>query len=239
MHGQMQAFVASAVEAFGLRGPLYRFGRSLPDDAEGETWLPERLSRSGYVGLELCGAAEFDTLPFPDATAQTVVWVGAWEFSSPPRRMVDEMTRIVAPGGVLLVAAPVKPRAHADRPDYWQLTPASVGRLLVGMDATMVGWQGEETCPHTVYGIGFKRPIQVEGLSGADRFLKDFQARLDRLAKRIGPMRRSMAVAKGYLRGREFRRQQRNQSHIQFLMHLPVDRNAEAGFLQDLAQYDS
>ncbi len=236
MYRRVQAFVASAADAFGLRGPLYRFGRSFPGDAGEKTWLPNCLRKPGYVGLELCGGNAFDALPFDDASAQTVLWTGEVEFSVTPQRIAEETARIIAPGGVLLMATPVKPSLQKNVKAYWQRTPVSIERLLAGMDMTMVGWQGAETCPHTIYGIGFKRPVPPGTLRGADRFLKDFQARLNRLAKQTGRVRQWMTVVQGCLCGREFRRQQRDRYRIQFSMHFSVNRSAKTVFPQDFWQ---
>ena len=117
-------------------------------------------------------------------------------------------------------------------PAYWRLTPRSVGRLLSGMEAVLVGWQGAEGFPHTVYGIGFKPPPTGAILEGTRRFLDRFQARLDEAAGRIAWPERLMHLLTCWARSRSERRHRRDFYKAQFAVHLAGDRNLKHDLFQ-------
>jgi SAM-dependent methyltransferase len=232
MHKQVQAFVDSAVEAFQLKGPVYQFGFSRRGDSGGWASLPESLSEAGYVGFEWGDGAELGRLPFSDGAARTVLCIDTLGYAFEPRRAVEEMARILAPGGALLVCASVAGPAAEEAPAYWRLTPQAVERLLAGMEGRLVGWQGGDAFPHTVYGVGFKPPLGGTILEGTRRFLDRFQARLREAAGPVGWRQRLKHVVAGWARSRLQRREGRDYSQLQLAVHFSVDRNLEHKLLQ-------
>lgn len=232
MHKQVQAFVDSAVEAFGLKGPAYQFGSSPRGDSGGRVSLPESLSGAGRVGFEWGDGAELGRLPLPDGVARTVLCIDTLGYAFEPRGAVEEMVRILAPGGALLVftsaVGPVAEEAGA----CWRLTPRAVGRLLAGMEPRLVGWQGGDGLPHTVYGIGFKPPPGGAVLEGTGRFLDRFQARLREAAGPVGWRQRLKQVVFGWARGRWRRGEGREHSKLQLAVHFSAERTLEHGLLE-------
>ena len=217
MGEQIRAFVDSAAEAFGLRGPVYQFGTCPSGDLRSRASLRGCFPKAAQVGFELDEGVEIERLPFPDGAARTVLCVGALERAYQPQRTMGEMIRILSPGGALLVCASVENPVPEQMPAYWRLTPRSVGRLLSGMEAVLVGWQGAEGFPHTVYGIGFKPPPTGAILEGTRRFLDRFQARLDEAAGRIAWPERLMHLL---------------TCKAQFAVHLAGDRNLKHDLFQ-------
>jgi hypothetical protein len=78
------------------------------------------------------------------------------------------MLRVLAPGGVILFAAPFDFYIHNHPDDYWRLTPSCLDRLLQPLSAVIVGSQGPETEPHTVYAVAGKAPVEPSFASGYD-----------------------------------------------------------------------
>jgi hypothetical protein len=100
---------------------------------------------------------------FEDGRFSTVLWNGALAYDKYFWRSLDEIKRVVAPGGVLIVAAPgyskkakfgqkvvgakdspidnatVTPRVHSSRPDYWRVSPQAMKQtILEGFDVREV-----------------------------------------------------------------------------------------------------
>ena len=209
---------------------MYRFGFEAGQGSGVAAALRDCFGQAAYVNLEFDPGEEIDRLPFPDGAARTVLCAGVLEYSFRPQQAVEEMMRILAPGGALLVCA-VNAHPVPDRmPAYWQLTPRSVQRLLAGMETTLVGWQGAETFPHTIYGVGFKPPIGPAVAQQTGRFLKRFQARLDEAAGR-GGWRRLKSWLTGWTRSRLERQHRRDYYQVQFAVHLAAGRDFTADLL--------
>jgi len=68
------------------------------------------------------------------------------------------MYRVLAPGGMMIVAAPfIFPIHH--QPDFTRFTPEGMARLLAAFPVVVVFSQGDTQWPHTVYALAAK----VEG----------------------------------------------------------------------------
>lgn len=181
MRDNVRAFVELAADTFALRGPVYEFGSYLIEGQEELADLRPLFPRRRYVGCDLRPGPGVDriedlaALSLDDGSAQTIVCVETLEHVFEARRAVEEMVRVLAPGGVMLIAAPLDFHIHDHPSDYWRFTPSCLTRLLSPLDATLVGWQGNERFPHTVFAIGAKRPVPVGFVHGANQFVASMQ----------------------------------------------------------------
>ena len=232
MRENVRAFVETAVAAFDLAGPVYEFGSYLVPGQESLADLRPLFPGRRYVGCDLRAGPGVDRvedlsrLSLPDGCAETIVCVDTLEHVFEARRAVEELIRVLAPGGVLLLAAPFDFRVHDYPSDYWRLTPSCIARLLSPLPATIVGWQGVESHPHTVFGVACKTPVGMRFLRGAGRFVEGFQAWLAQQDARLGWRRRWKRRLKGALRGKGERRTMREQNAASFFVDLPVGRLA-------------
>ena len=228
MYEHIHAFVQTAAEAFKPRGPVYEFTYCPGVDPGRGATLRDCFPETGYIGCELGDAARIDRLasldrlPFPDGAAQTVICTGALEHVFEPRRVVDEMARILAPGGVLLLSAQVESSPSTGIDNYWRLTPHSVQRLLGSLEATLVAWQGHEQSPHTVYGIGCKGSPDGPFIRGLHRLMEAFPQRLERLEAEAGWRWRLRRLLVGWAQDKYHRRRLRDFYKVQFVAHLPT-----------------
>ena len=150
----------------------------------------------------------FARLPFSNGVARTVVCVNvlgqvferrarpaaahessfpqdadAWAVNSRgDLKTSNELTRLLAPGGGMLIVATLDADSGDCRGRASRIQPGLVRQLLPGLEVPLVGWQGDLEAPDTVYAVGFKPPLAASILGGTRRFLKTFPARLDRLA---------------------------------------------------------
>lgn len=231
MHEHVQAFVAGAAGAFRLRGPVYRFGPRRLRDSPMEASLRDCFAEAAYVDVGLQRAVRGRRLATPAGAARTVLCLGVGEPGLGREAAWQEIGRILSPGGVLLACASVEDPVPGRVSARWRLTPRSLDRLLATTSATLVGWQGAEELPHTIYGIGFKPPVRRTILDEIRQFLDRFQARLDEAAARVGWPVRAKSWLTGWLRGPARRRHRRDYYKVRFAVHLAVDQDFQPAAL--------
>ena len=186
MSDPFYAFVKCAADVFRLQGPVYQFGSDPRYEQYDQPVLRACFPNAAYMGFDLDETTELERLPFRDGAARTVICLDSLERALEPQRAPDELQRILAPGGALLICAPLgeTSAAFASRP--WRPTPRSVGQLMASMGLSLLGRQGTEPFAHTLYGIGFKSPATAEVAQATDRFLHDFQTALHAMAGEVG-----------------------------------------------------
>lgn len=240
MRDNVRAFVAATVEAFDLRGPVYEFGSYQVDGQQALADLRGLFPGRSYVGCDMRSGPGVDRvedlaqLTLPDDVAETIICVDTLEHVFEVRRAVDELLRVLAPGGVILLAAPMDFRIHDFPSDYWRLTPSCLSRLLAPLEATIVGWQGVESHPHTVLAVGCKSPVPERFARGLSAFAEGFQSRLDALAATVPWPRRIKKWAGGWWRGKGERRRERDYYRAQFAMQVPMTQAAAPDRLREL-----
>lgn len=245
MSQHVHAFIQSAAQTFEFRGPVYEFSywdNSGPEPVSpqgGSAREKDRQPPKAPVTFPLLADEDEEAgrledlgrLPFPDRSARTVICTGALEHAARPRQAVTEMIRILRPGGILLVCSELAPKT-SECPDHgWHPTPEALQRLFGKLAATLIGWQGAQQSPHTVFGIGCKAPVPGEFIHGANRFLDRFQGQIDEAAARIGWRRKLWRFLSGCVRSQDERRKQRDYHKANFILHLPVDRRLKSQLL--------
>lgn len=215
-----------AAESFPMRGPVFEFGfspgcagRAQPFGDDFEPDQPGAPTRIGRL-------ADLDRLPFSDAEAKTVVCENALQYTFEPHRAIGEMTRILAPGGLLVVAETTGPTGADGSQRYWTIHPGALGRLLGGLDATLIGWIGPEAAPHTVFALGCKSPVPAEFARGVQPLLE----RIDRALAEVAPRRNIIGLIKRWLSGGG--RPRRDEFRAQYALHLPIDEQSKPAILE-------
>lgn len=235
MRQNVKAFIEIAAAAFPSFGPIYEFG-SLRVTGQSELAdLRQFFPGKDYIGCDLRAGEGVDRiedlaeLSLPDGCAKTIICVDTLEHVFEARKAVDEMIRVLAPGGLMLLAAPMDFRVHDYPSDYWRLTPSCMSRLLSPLDATVIGWQGVENHPHTVFGIGAKTPIHAGFLRGTNRFIEGFQAWLTHSTSQQGWRARLKSFATRWTRSKGERRRQRDYHASHFVLNVPAINRRTAG----------
>lgn len=226
MQEHVQALVETASGAFDLAGPVFEFGFCPGVDPVGGAGLGGSFPEASYVGCELGEDARIDRLPtldrlpFPAAAARTVVCVDTLVHVFEPRKAVEEMVRILAPGGILLLCESAVLGDSETVDDYWRPTPHALERLLAPMEATLVGWQGEEQAPHTVFALGCKGPVAAGFVRGVNRLIDRLPVRLEELAVRRARRRGLGWRLFGWLRGKARRGHRQDFHQVRFALYL-------------------
>jgi SAM-dependent methyltransferase len=105
-----------------------------------------------YVALDLPGNPyrrpdlEWDgaTIPKPDASVDTVLLTEVLEHCSDPARVLNEVSRVLRPGGSLFLTVPFIWPIHSLPQDEFRYTPFALRRLLeqAGFDGIVIGATG-------------------------------------------------------------------------------------------------
>lgn len=177
----VRALVELAAPALELRGPVFEFGSLLVEGQEFQANLRNVFPGQPYCGCDMRPGPGVDRiedlaqLNLPDGAAQTILCLETLEHVFEARRGVEEMLRILAPGGIIVLSTPLNFKLHNFPDDYWRLTPTCMDRLLAPLAATVVGSVGVEKFPHTVLAIGAKAPVPSGFAAGVNRLLEEYQ----------------------------------------------------------------
>jgi SAM-dependent methyltransferase len=224
MRDNVRAFAATAAQAFQPRGPIYEFGSYLVAGQEQLANLRPLFPGQQYIGCDMRPGAGVDRvedlaeLQIPDSTAAAVICLDTLEHVFEIRKAVDEMLRVLKPGGMILISAPLDFRIHHHPDDYWRLTPSCVARLLAPLAANMVGSQGVEGHPHTVFGLGFKAPVPVSFPERSQLLLETFQNWCETQRRTEPVLKKSKRWLTSLVRSKGERRRLKNEFTSRFVV---------------------
>lgn len=134
-----EAEIEEAVESFARAIPA---GARVLDAGAGEGQYRHHFAGRKYCGVDLAvGDAAWDysgldtiadltSLPFPDGAFAAAIHVVTIEHLREPARALAEIARTLAPGGLLLVAAPHEWEVHQAPHDYFRFTRYGMAHLL-------------------------------------------------------------------------------------------------------------
>jgi SAM-dependent methyltransferase len=83
-------------------------------------------------------------LPFEDASFDTVISIQVLEHTPRPLPLLHEMSRVLRPGGLLILSAPFSGRLHEEPFDFFRYTPHGLRAMCreAGLEVTEVWDQG-------------------------------------------------------------------------------------------------
>jgi SAM-dependent methyltransferase len=227
MREHVRAFVEITARALPLRGPVYEFGSYLVAGQERLADLRPLFPGRRYVGCDMRPGPGVDRvedlaeLRLPDGAAQTILCLETLEHTFDVPRAVAEMLRVLAPGGTIVVSTPLDFRIHAFPDDYWRLTPSCLARLLAPCAAALVGWQGVESFPHTVLGIGCQGPVEPDTAACLDRVAAEYRAWLAKQSRALPRRERLKRALVGWTRSKGERRRWRDEHTAGFTIRGP------------------
>ena len=95
-------------------------------------------------------------IDLPSNSVGTIVCVDTLEHVEYPRRALEEIHRVLVPGGLTIISSVMNFEIHDYPNDYWRFTPEAFRSILKPFANCFVGYAGMEIFPHTVVGLGFK-----------------------------------------------------------------------------------
>lgn len=134
-----EALIEDSVEALAARLPD---GARVLDAGAGEGQYSAHFRRQRYTGVDLGigdagwnyqgldALADLCALPFASGTFDAALNIVTLEHLRQPGRAIQEMARVLKPGGALLLVAPLEWEVHQAPHDYYRYTRHGLDYLL-------------------------------------------------------------------------------------------------------------
>lgn len=161
---RVRQFIEDTARRLPWAGPVYEFGAYRVEGQEAIADMRAFFPDVEYVGCDMRLGPGVDrvmnlhNLDLPDEVAGTVLCLETLEHVEFARRAVEEMHRVLAPGGFCILTSCMNEPVHDYPHDYWRFTPQGFASLLRVFPSQHVSWVGNERFPHSVFGIGHKGP---------------------------------------------------------------------------------
>ena len=162
MRKSIRRFAGIVSQTLPISDPVYEFGSyQVLGDEEIANIRPffEPFEYHGcdiLMGPGVDEIMDIQDIDLDDETVGTVLCFETLEHVERPWVAMQEVYRVLKPGGMVVVSAPMNLLIHAFPSDYWRFTTQGIRTLLSPFPSTWVGYAGVRDFPHTVLGIGFK-----------------------------------------------------------------------------------
>ncbi|HEX3794026.1 MAG TPA: methyltransferase domain-containing protein [Acidimicrobiales bacterium] len=159
-------FARDVAEAFQLASPLVEMGARAAEGQEHMNDMRPIFQATEHIGCDIQPGIGVDRiedihhLTFADESVGTIIALETLEHVADPVRAVQEMYRVLRPGGVLAISSLMFFPIHAHPWDYWRFTPEAFDLLLQPFESRLVIAQGFESLPEGIFGVGIKGPME-------------------------------------------------------------------------------
>jgi len=197
-------FARDVAENFRIESPLVEVGARAAEGQEAEADMRPVFEAERHFGCDVQFGPGVDVvgdvhrLCFPDDSIGTVVALETLEHVADPIRAVEEMYRVLKPGGVLAISSLMFFPIHAHPWDYWRFTPEAFGLLLKPFESRLVIAQGYAQLPEGVFGVGVKGPDRSLTPERLPRTHRRAQTWGEGMAVDFGPIRMSVRQLWGH-----------------------------------------
>lgn len=201
MRPHVGAFVVEATKVLKMSGPVVEIGARPAEGQEDSLDLRGLFPGEEFIGCDIQPGPRVDriedvhALTFDSDSVGSFLALDTLEHVRDPIRAVQEMHRVLRPGGVLLLSSVMFFPVHAHPWDFWRFTPEGFAQLLAPFPSSLVMTLGWELMPETVFGVGVKS-------SDVDLTVETFPETSERSAKwgenlrvDLGPIRLSVRQA--------------------------------------------
>ena len=161
-------FALDVAQNFDLGEPLLEMGARAAEGQEDVADLRDVFKAKEHIGCDIQPGPGVDriedihALTFADESIGSVICLETLEHVADPIRAVQEMHRVLRPGGVLAISSLMFFPIHAHPWDYWRFTPEGFDLLLKPFESRLVIAQGWDLMPEGVFGIGVKGPAELD-----------------------------------------------------------------------------
>jgi SAM-dependent methyltransferase len=164
MRPLVRDFVIDFAESLPIAEPIVETGSRPAEGQEAIADLRALFPGREYIGCDIQEGTNVDriedihALTFADDSVGTIICVETLEHVADPLRAVQEMHRVLAPGGALAISSTMFFPIHQHPWDYWRFTPEAFDLLLKPFETSLSFGHGFELMPDAVFGIGVKGP---------------------------------------------------------------------------------
>ena len=158
-----RGLVEDLLARLDLPDPVVEFG-ALQVEPGQRADLRDLFAGRSYVGTDYRDGPGVDrvedlrALSFADASVGTAICLDTLEHCEDPPQACRELGRVVAPGGVCVIASVMLFGIHAYPGDFFRFTPEGFRSMLAGggFDDVRVVGVGDPAIPREVFAIGAK-----------------------------------------------------------------------------------
>jgi SAM-dependent methyltransferase len=197
MREHVRAF-AEEVAQLVKAGPVVEIGSRPAEGQAGITDLRPLFPSFDYIGCDIQEGPGVDRiedvhhLSFADDSVGAVIALDTLEHVADPLRALEEIHRVLRPGGIVAISSVMFFVIHAHPWDYWRFTPEGFNLLLRPFEQREVLAYGYQLLPDTVFGLGVKGPHPEINGSSVPRTRAACDAWGEGAQVDLGPMRMTL-----------------------------------------------
>jgi SAM-dependent methyltransferase len=161
----VRTFVEDCAAVLELPAPVVEVGSRPAESQEQTAFLRDVIGVTPYVGCDIQTGRNVDVvtdihrMPFADESIGTVVCVEVLEHVFDPLRAVQELHRVLRPGGIAILTSVMFMPVHAHPWDFWRFTPEGFARLVEPFETTLTFGFGMDILPEGVQAVAVKGPF--------------------------------------------------------------------------------
>lgn len=171
MRQSIRQFVEICAATLPFQEPIYEFGSFQVPGQEHIADLRTLFPGKQFTGTDMREGTGVDLvlnlhdIDLPDASVGSAISLDTLEHVEYPHRAVEELHRVLALGGVLVITSVMRFPIHDYPYDYWRFTPEAFRSLLKPFEFSFVDHAGEDDFPHTIVGVGMKAKMSEATMS--------------------------------------------------------------------------
>ncbi|NLF37862.1 class I SAM-dependent methyltransferase [bacterium] len=174
MRKETRAFVEAVDRAITLPEPVVEIGSFQVEGQEKYADLRSLFAGRAFIGCDMRPGKGVDRiedlhkLTFADASVGTVIMLDTLEHVRNCFQAMEEVRRVLKPGGVVLMTSVMLCPIHDYPCDYWRFTPQGFEALLDGFETRRVYSDRPKLFPRSVYALGVKGALGKDEVARAD-----------------------------------------------------------------------
>jgi SAM-dependent methyltransferase len=167
MRRQIKEFIGVCAKTLPIQGPVYEFGSRQMDGQVGYADLRPLFIEHEYIGADYIAGPGVDivldlrNIDLPNNSVQTALCLEVLEHVDDPALAVQELHRIMANDGLLMVSVPMNIRIHGSPHDFWRFTPQGLDVLLQRFPHRFIGHVGRHDYPDNIVAVVSKSPLAL------------------------------------------------------------------------------
>ena len=162
MRQSVKDYLAKVLNLFPVMEPIYEIGSYCVEGQEEFADLRPFFPGKVYIGCDMRAGLGVDRiedvhcLRLKSSSIGTVLIFDTLEHVENVHKAMEEIYRVLKPGGAVIMSSVMKFPIHEYPSDYWRFTPKAFELLLKRFSVYEVEYDGDPQFPEGVYGYGIK-----------------------------------------------------------------------------------